>query len=285
LRLSDLWRGVTRSPWQAIRHIFTCFSVIFTLVKGVTHFLPAIKIEGWLALSGAVLVSVFYGLWKVWKPSSIEFKIPHFNTVIEVLFGDLFSQEGIRAIGVSEFFDSKIGQPVSARSVHGAFLQKCFPGGVESFDTQVTEQLKGLQGSSVPEKAEGKTMCYPIGTTALIKVNDDRYILFAFTKTDPDTCKVRSDIKLMWDALYHLWQRVRVEAGGYPVNVPLVGGGLSGLGLPTRDLLNLIILSAITETKSREITQRVRVVLHRDRFGDLDLRDVKEHWEAGSGGV
>ena len=63
------------------------------------------------------------------------------------------------------------------------------------------------------------------------------------------------------------------------MNLPLVGSGLSGLGLPTRDLLNLIILSAITETKSKGITRRIRIVLHRDRFDSLDLRDVKRHWE------
>ena len=84
---------------------------------------------------------------------------------------------------------------------------------------------------------------------------------------------------MMWIALHELWQRVRVESGGHAVNLPLVGSGLSGLGLPTRDLLNLIILSAITETKSKEVTQRIRIVLHRDRFDDLDLRDVKKHWK------
>jgi hypothetical protein len=84
---------------------------------------------------------------------------------------------------------------------------------------------------------------------------------------------------MMWVALNDLWQRVRIESGGYAVNLALVGSGLSGLGLPTRDLLNLIILSAITETKAKEVTQRIRIVLHRSRFDDLDLRDVKQHWK------
>jgi hypothetical protein len=79
--------------------------------------------------------------------------------------------------------------------------------------------------------------------------------------------------------LHKLWQRARIESGGHEINLPLVGSGLSGLGLPTRDLLNLIILSAITETKAKEVTQKIRIVLHRDRFEDLDLRDVKKHWE------
>ncbi|MGH9680780.1 MAG: macro domain-containing protein, partial [Candidatus Acidiferrales bacterium] len=96
---------------------------------------------------------------------------------------------------------------------------------------------------------------------------------------DPATCKVSTDVTMMWLALHHLWQRVRIESGGYPVNLPLVGSGLSGIGLPTRDLLNLIILSAITETKAKEVTQRIRIVLHRDQFEKLDLRDVRQYWK------
>ena len=83
----------------------------------------------------------------------------------------------------------------------------------------------------------------------------------------------------MWRALHKLWRRARIECGGHPLNLPLVGSGLSGLGLPTRDLLNLLILSAITETKATEITQTIRVVLRRDRFEHVDLREVKAHWE------
>lgn len=278
--LLDLGRGIRRHPWKAAQYIFTCFSVLFTLVKAITHFIPSIKIEGPIPLTAAILVSFVYGLGKVWKPSKVEICIANCNSTIEIIFGDLFEQDGIRAITVSEFFDSELGKPVSDKSVHGIFLKKCFGGYQESFDKQVEDQLKNVEPEAdVAAKVAGKTKSYPIGTTALLTVNEDRYVLFAFAKTDPATCKAYSDVTMMWVALHHLWGRVRIESGGHPVNLPLVGSGLSGLGLPTRDLLNLIILSAITETKSKEITQRIRIVLHRDRFDSLDLRDVKKHWE------
>jgi hypothetical protein len=276
--LVDLWCGICRRPWKTLQYIFTGFSVILTLARGITYFIPAIKIEGWLSLSAAVVISIGFGLRKVWKPSRIEIPVAHCNTVIEVIFGDLFKQDGIRAIAVNEFFDSKLGKPVSDKSVHGIFIQTCFGGHPESFDKQVDEQLKNVNGEDVV-KVEGKSKRYPIGSTALITVNQDRYIAFAFAKTDPNTCKAFSDVALMWVSLHNLWQRVRIESGGYPVNLPLVGSGLSGIGLPTRNLLDLMILSAITETKKKEVTQRIRIVLHRGRFDDLDLRDVRQHWK------
>lgn len=275
--LADLGRGIRNHPWKTAQYVFTNFSVIFTLVRAITYFIPAIKLEGKVPLAIAILVSFIFGLQKVWKPSRIEIPIANCNTTIEIVFGDFFQQEGIKAVAVNEFFDSKIGKPVSDKSIHGLFIRKCFGGHPESFDQQVNEELKDVECQKV-EKVEGKDCCYPIGTTALISVNQDRYIALAFAKTDPKTCKAYADVNLMWIALHKLWQRARIESGGHALNLPLVGSGLSGVGLPPRDLLNLMILSAITETKAREIAPRIRVVLYRDRFDELDLRDVKKHW-------
>ncbi len=256
----------------------------FTIVKAVTHFFPAFKIDGIIPLSVILAGSILYGLNRVWKPSKSEFQIAHSNTVIEVLFGDLFEVDGIRGIAVNEFFDSKLGKPVSDLSLHGIFLRKCFGGHPESFDTQLTKELSADSGEVV-SKIDGKQVCYPIGTTALIEVNQDKYIVFAFAKTEPGTCKAFTNVELMWRSLHRFWIRARNECGGHPVNLPLVGSGLSGLGLPTRDLLNLILLSAITETKARQITGRIRVVLQKSRFKDVDLRDVKEQWGGKANGI
>jgi hypothetical protein len=276
--ISDLCNGIVRHPLRLAVHVFTGFSVLFTIIRGITHFVQGVKIEGPVAFAVVVLISVVYGLKKIWKPSQIEIMVPNTSTTIEVLFGDLFAQDGVRAIAVSEFFDSQLGKPVSDKSLHGIFLKKCFGGHPESFDKQVNEQLVSMQ--AVPTaKREGKTNSYAIGTTVLVTADQDRYIAFALAKAEPDTCKAYSDVTMMWTALHQLWQRARIETNGHPVNVPLVGSGLSGMGLPTRDLLNLIILSAITETKARQVTNRIRIVLHRDRFEELDLRDVKTHWE------
>ena len=49
-----------------------------------------------------------------------------FDTPIKVLFGDLFEQNGWKAISVNEYFDSAVdGDHVSERSLHGAMLKNC----------------------------------------------------------------------------------------------------------------------------------------------------------------
>jgi hypothetical protein len=194
------------------------------------------------------------------------------------LFGDLFSQEGFRAIAVNEFFDSELGKVVAEQSVHGIFLVKCCGRHREAFDKQVDAELANIPYETA-QRDIGKIRRYPIGSTALLTLDQDRYIAFALAATDLATCKANADVHMLWQALRGLWEKTRIEAGGQPLNVPLIGSGLAGLGLPTRDILNLIILSAIAETKQKQITRRIRIVLWKDRYDDLDLREVKKYWE------
>jgi Thoeris protein ThsA, Macro domain len=275
--LGDLWRGISSRPWKLAEYTFAGFSVVLTILRGIAYFIPVIKFEGFGSLATAIGIGVIFGVRKAWKPSRIEIPLANCDTVIEIVFGDLFTQDGIRVIAVSEFFDSKLGMPVSNKSLHGMFLEKCFGGHPESFDKQVDEQLKNIRGREVA-KSEGKSICYPIGSTALITVNEDRYLAFALTRADHETCKVSSNVTTLWEALDALWQRARIESNGDAVNLPLIGSGLAGLNLPTRDLLDLLILSAITESRIKQVTQRIRIVLYRARFGELNLNDVKEHW-------
>jgi hypothetical protein len=277
--LSDLWHGISRHPWRTAGLVYLAFSALFTLFQAINFFNSKVKFEGLIYPALLIALSVVFASWKVWKPSRVCIPIDHTNTTIEVVFGDLFRMTGMKIISVNNFFDSEIGRPVSGKSLHGIFIKRSFGGHSQGLDAQVDVQLANEAYVDVPQKVEGKRRSYPIGTTALIDVAGDSYILVALAESDPATCKASSDVTKMWLALHGAWQRARIESGGHDINVALVGSGLAGLGLPTRDLLNLIILSAVTETKAQEITRKIRIVLHRDRFEDLDLRDVKQHWE------
>ena len=219
--IQRLWRGLHRHPWQFLIRAFTAFSVQWTLIEGVTHFLPETKIEGAGALATVILLSIAFSLKQIWRPSIILFKVKGTDTTIEVLFGDLFEQKGLRAIGMTTYFESAFGDPVSVNSLHGQFLKKYFGGGVAAFDRQLIKQLVEEIPLIVKTKAQGKKKSYPIGTTALILVNSDRYIVYALAEADPSTCKASSDVNKMWVAMRELWQRARTESGGGPLNIPL----------------------------------------------------------------
>jgi hypothetical protein len=82
----------------------------------------------------------------------------------------------------------------------------------------------------------------------------------------------------LWIALDGLWKKSRTCLGGNDLILPLVGSGLSGTGLPAKDLLNLILLSVVSETKRKPITARICVVLREDLSDEIDLKEIKRYW-------
>jgi len=275
--VKGIFIGIKHHPWRAFIYLFASFSVLWTLVEGLTYFIPSLDLPGTASLIAVAVTGIIYTVAMIRQPSNIEIPIRHTNTRIEMKFGDLFEEDGFRVISVNEFFDSEIGLPVSARSLQGIFLSKCFGGHSQAFDQMIEEELKDSPGENVT-RPQGKTRKYPIGTTATILVNNDHYLCFALTKTEIDTCKANADVPTLWHALGGLWQKARISLGGSALVLPLIGSGLSGIGLPTRELLDLIILSVITESKRRQITTCVRIILTPERYDEVDLRELKRHW-------
>ena len=72
--------------------------------------------------------------------------------------------------------------------------------------------------------------------------------------------------------------KARVVLGGEKLAIPLVGSGLSGIGLPANQLLQLILLVLVNETKKNQVALKVEVVIHSDRFDEIDLRLVENFW-------
>jgi hypothetical protein len=270
-----------RQPSRFFISAFVAYSVIWTLLESLAFFIPSLKPEGWLAFSGMLiaigLISLGWGARRVSPPQHIKVRIKAINTTIEVEFGDLFEAQGLKVIPVNEFFDSELGEPVARRSLHGQLIERYFGSHPASFEALVDEELKDETSETITRK-DGRDKRYPIGTTPVIKVGEDRYFLTALCHTDPSTCKACCDVPTLWRALTGLWSAVRIRAGGDPVSVPLIGGGLSGIGLPPFQLLQLILLSIVSANKESHIASTIHIVLPRDSFEEIDLNALVSHW-------
>ena len=269
--------GLKRHPWRFMVSIFLTYSVLWTVIESATFFISAFSLKGVIPYLAMVGGSVVVGVYRSIQPRQIQLKIGSTDTVITVSFGDLFISSAYKIIPVNEFFDTDLGEPVSSKSIHGMFISKCFGGHGASLNALVEQSLKGSSYETV-ERSKGREKRYPIGTTAVVPVNEDRYYLVALSKTDVGTLKASADIPELWAALVGLWDQVRISAGGHSVAVPLLGGGLSGIGLAGTHLLQLMILSIINETKKRKITNHIQIILSEDRLNEIDLEIVKNNW-------
>lgn len=275
--LHSICLGIKRRPLKFLGEIFLAYSALWTLVESASNFFPAIKLEGISCYFAFIGVGTLIACARAYQHRSISFKIGHSNTKVTVLFGDLFEREGHLAIPVNEFFDSELGLPVSPKSLHGIVINTFFGGHPASFDQLITADLANTSGQDI-QRVGGKGRRYPIGTTASVKTNSHRFLLFALCTTDLGTFKASATVPELVRALEGLCARARVVLGGERLIVPLVGSGLSGIGLPANQLLQLILLVLVNETKKNQVALDIEVVIHADRFDEVDLRLIENFW-------
>jgi len=253
---------------------FAAYGALWTVIESVSAFDSQLKPTGAIEYGVLVLLSLTVGAWKAWPSKHIEICIPISDSSVVVEFGDIFSKEGCIAIQVNEFFDSLLGDHVSPQTLHGQFIRDVLGGQSASFDALVESALAGVP-HEVVQRRSGNSRRYKIGTTASVDVNSKRYLLFAFAKTDIVTLKAYATLHEFWDALSGLWEVARVRSNGNPIFVPLIGTGLSGVGLPERYLLELLILSFVYHTKKNKISKQVTIVLHPSLRRMIDLKSIK----------
>ena len=228
-------------------------------------------------LIGYGLLSILIGIVVVYPKRKVQFNLSNTNTKVEIEFGDLFKAVGHKVISASEYFDSKIGKPVSPRSLQGIFIEKILGGHSNILDAAVDTQLAGKHIASV-QRVDGKLLKYEIGTTITVEHNQSIYFLFALTNTDND-CNANSTPSLMLKALDGLWNKVRIEGNGIDINLPLIGNGLSRIGLPPSQLLQLTLISLLKSAKERDLSSTIRIILTQDIFDKIDLEIIKNNWK------
>ncbi len=86
-------------------------------------------------------------------------------------------------------------------------------------------------------------------------------------------------------ALASLWKVARAGCGGQALALPLIGSGLARVGLPTRQLLDIIISSMVIATKESKITHEIVIVLRQNHLAEVDLRDIQRPGAADNAGA
>lgn len=269
--------GIKRRPLRFITDILLTYSAIWTLIESVSYFFVDMKLQGARYYLCLLIFSFLIALVRAYQIKSIQFRVGHSNTKLTVLFGDLFDREGFLAIPVNEYFDSMLGLPVAPTSLHGIVLNRFFAGHPASFDQLIASDLVETPRNLV-ERTGGKEEQFAIGTTASIRANSHKFLLFALCTTNLTTFKASASLPDLVCALEGLCAKARNVLGGEKLAIPLVGSGLSGIGLPANQLLQIILLVLVNETKKNQVALEIEVVIHPSRFDEVDLRSIEIFW-------
>lgn len=198
---------------------------------------------------------------------------------MEIKFGNIFDSGAVVVIPVNEFFDGELGDHVSENSLHGQFIKGVLGGQSQSFYDLTSDALAGVKPKEKGvARSSGQCDRYTIGTVARVDVASGRYLLAALSHTDVLSLKASASLHDLWMCLAGVWNGVRDHSSGRPVSIPLIGSGLSGVGLHPRHLLDFLVTSFFYHNKERTVVERVTIVLSNHLARDLDLKSIKERW-------
>ncbi len=211
---------------------------------------------------------------------SIEITSNAIDAPITVMFGDLFAQDGCKAVSVNEFFDSAVDDKhVASHSLHGLMLTKCWAGNTPDWDAQVAQELSGTQPvESVKRPTPGKPNRYAVGTTASVSTNGHDFLCVAVTKTCTKSLEASATSDDLQHAVRGLLCRARSVCSGRPLNIPLLGSGLARTGIKPNIIVDLILLAIFEESRTRKITNHIRIVLPKGMRNRIDLTTIQRDW-------
>ena len=199
-------------------------------------------------------------------------------TRITIQFGNLFDQDGVKAIAVNNFFDSIVDDDlVSRRSLHGEVIERYWRGNSVQWQKDIYDDLGDRKCEKIA-RAKGNSRRYPIGTTARATARGEEFLFVALGETNPDNNVANATAATLISSVRELLVRAREVGANRPLNLPLMGSGLSRVGGTNAVLVNLILTAIFEETKSNKVTDSIVLVLPVDERSEIDLGETKRSW-------
>lgn len=230
----------------------------------------------------AFVISVIYAIGSLWSQLSIKLSIPQTNKIICVKFGNIFKCNGVRVVGVNNFFDTNVdGYIVSPNSLHGQLLTS-LNDNVKLFDAAV-KRINDVTPQKV-ERKKGKQYMYPIGTSTWFKMNDGiKYVITALSDTNNDKYEAHASINDINQATQKALIEAESIAEAGDIYFPLWGTKLARSGLNHQEALCLMLQSVKRILESKTTEGKISVVVYWGDFGKVNLNAIKSLWESING--
>ncbi len=270
--------------WDVAQSIFTALGAIFFFVesyevisdKNITR--PFVY---FLASGGAIgLILFFVDGWFIrgFLRCQIDINYHGYDTKIVIKFGDIFTQDGWKAIGVNDFFDSTVDEDlVSSNSLHGQTIQTYWRDNHADWQKQIDESLNNSSSEKV-NRPKGNKKRYPIGTTGQASTRTSRFLFVALGTTDATNNVTTANAETLICAVRGMLESARAVCSYEPLSIPLMGSGLARVGIKNSFLLDLIIAAILEETRKAKITDKIIVVLPKDKEGQINLKNHSRNW-------
>ncbi|HEO8609202.1 TPA: hypothetical protein TZS83_001884 [Streptococcus suis] len=237
----------------------------------------------WRITSGVVYVvflSVIYiFLWiRANRLRQIDIKIG--ITTVVIKSGDIFKEDGLKAIAFNEYFDTRVDDKIIAKkSLNGQFILNHIDD-VDKLNSDIEsdDDLKNsIIGKGVKRK-QGKTTKYKLGSSILI---DDEYILTAFSRFNKNN-QAELTIQAYVNFLLTFWNEINRLYAQRSVTVPVFGSGITRFkngfeDIDINELLRIMIWTFKISKIKFAYPAKLTIIVHNDLLNQVNLYKLKEN--------
>ena len=252
-------------------------SVLCGILSVVLIFVDVTEHETFCLLAYVMMLAIIYFILfrKANRLETARIKVDRVS--LEIKYGDLFKEEGLKVIGFNEYFDTIVDEKIiSSKTLNGMFLQRqeisC-----EEINGIVLNDA-GLQQNRLDvneNRPYGNRQKFKLGST--IKYKD--YLIVAFSKFNE-----RNDAYLTiedyFGCMVTFWNEANHAYGGKNIAMPLMGAGITrkvnGNKLSPQDILELMIMSLKYSNAVFAFGTKVTIVLPERLKKEINLFDIKD---------
>lgn len=271
VKVSPVSRKVRREYAGLVAILSAFSSFYFILVK-----VPDGQRAKYAITASILLVALYVTIWvKANIKNAAKLNIN--NSTVNIKVGDLFKEDGLKAIAFNEYFDTVVDDIlISKSSLNGKYILAKKPSAVKLLDKNIAEdsRLSEREFKSNSARTKGKKIKYKLGSVFV----DEDYLLVAFSHFDKDNRAVLS-LREYVSCLINFWDEVDQVYANRSVAVPLMGSGITRFKdaeVTPQELLKILIWTfRMSRVKFRH-PACVTIVVHGDNADKINFYDLND---------
>jgi len=222
-----------------------------------------------------VLALIHVGTWL--RANSLrEISIEIEGSKVNIITGDIFKQQGLKAIAFNEYLDTRTDNVIiSDESLNGKFLKYELKEPVEVLDAYI-EGFQFDDGDVVEtdvDRRVGKKTRYRLGTICVY--ND--FLLTAFARFD---AKNQANLTMpeYLEFLINFWDKVNKVYAQQSVSTAIFGSGITRIKghrtISDEDLLKIMLWTFRISEMRFKYPAKLNIIIHRDKIDQINLLDI-----------
>lgn len=205
-----------------------------------------------------------------------EISIEIEGSKVNITTGDIFKQDGLKAIAFNEYLDTQVDNVIISRvSLNGKFIESELKEPVAALDAYITTYPfddEDIVETRVQRRI-GKKTRYRLGTICVY--ND--YLFTAFARFDANN-QANLTMPEYLEFLINFWDKVNKVYAQRSVSTTIFGSGITRIKghrtISDEDLLKIMLWTFRISEMRFKYPAKLTIVIHKDKIDQINLLDI-----------